>query len=68
MRKSHIVAAFVGVVLVAFAQWADPTFPRNGAIATVAFTAVLFGLLWECVTRLSAIVRSLLSSQNAGKR
>lgn len=68
MRNSHIVAALVGVVLVGFAQWADPTFPRNGAIATVAFTAVLFGLLWECVIRLSHIALSLLGRQHAGER
>lgn len=60
MRNSHIIAGFIGVLLVGYAQWADPTFPRNGAIATVAFVSVLFGLLWECAVRLSRIVLSLL--------
>lgn len=60
MRISHVIAGFIGVVLVGWAQWADPTFPSPNPVVTVAFTAVLFGLLWECVIRLSRLAKGLL--------
>ena len=65
MRTSHIVAAFLGVMLVGWVQWSDPTFPNPSPVVTVAYIGVLFGLLWECVIRLSRLVHGLLARKRS---
>lgn len=51
-RWHHALAAFIGVVLVAYVQWDDPAVANPGKAATVLMASLLFGLLWECILRL----------------
>lgn len=53
VRWHHIAAAFVGVVLVGYVQWSEPAVSNPGRAATVLGAALIFGLLWECIIRLS---------------
>ena len=62
IRISHILAAFLGAGLVTYVQWADGMdHPRSGAL----FSAVVCGLLWECLRRLSVLFKGLFSSKSA---
>lgn len=48
----HALAAFLGVMFVAYAQWDDPAVSNPGKAATVVLASLFFGLLWECILRL----------------
>jgi hypothetical protein len=63
IKNSHVVAAFAGVVLVAWLQWTDPSFPNPGRLTTVWQAALFFGLLWECMLRLPPLFDRLLRRQ-----
>lgn len=58
MRKSHIVAAFVGVVGAGWLQWKHGV--KGNEIATVIMVGTVSALLWECVLRFAVIIRRLL--------
>jgi hypothetical protein len=58
-----VIAAFIGVVLAGWLQWSTPGYEPPNPVVTVAFVGVLFGLLWECVIRLSVLTRGLLRRQ-----
>ena len=60
IRNSHVIAAFVGVVLAGWLQWSTPGYEPPKPIVTVLFVGVTFGLLWECAIRLSVLIRGLL--------
>lgn len=66
IRTGHVIAALVGIVLVAWAQSADPTFPAmGGKLPTVLWSSLFFGLCWECIVRLSRILNGLLTGKRA---
>lgn len=64
IRVSHILAAFLGATWVLWLQWSDGVeHPRSG----VLLWAILFGLLWECMLRLSVLFKGLFSAESADK-
>lgn len=63
IRASHVIAAFVGVALVAWAKVSDPLFPQTAWPIQSVFVAILFAMMWECCVRLFGIVRSLLAGK-----
>jgi hypothetical protein len=65
IRTSHVIAAFIGVVLVGIGQATDPTFPNAGPAATVLWTSLMFGAVWELVLRVGRALYGLLSGERA---
>lgn len=55
-RWDHVAAAFVAVVLIAYAQSKDPQFPNPGPIATVGVFGFWAAVMWECIVRLFRLV------------
>lgn len=67
IKTSHVIAAFVGCLLCAWAQWADPDkiwHNPSGALMTgpqILWMSLLFGAMWECILRLSRRLTGFLT-------
>ena len=63
IRASHIVAALLGIALIAWGRM-DPTFPMQGHdLPTVFWVAALFIFGWECILRAFRLVHRLLTGE-----
>lgn len=63
IRISHLIAALVGIMLVAWGR-TDPTFPMQGHDLPVVFwVAVLFIFGWEGILRASRLLKGLLTGE-----
>lgn len=63
MRRSHIVAAFVGVMLAGWLMYSGPERPGYkppNPVVLVAWVGVTSGLLWECALRAWEMARNTL--------
>ena len=56
IRTSHIVAAFIGVIAFAYIRY-DGGLPPGHDSVIVFWGAVIFGLGWEGIVRLSAALK-----------
>lgn len=65
IRTSHVIAAFVGVVFAAWLMTGDSALAQTPKPPLVLWTALLFGLMWECIVRLSSLLRGFLGRKRA---
>lgn len=59
IRTGHVVAAFVGVVLVAWLRTAEPGSIPAGNVPAVLWISLFFGALWECIVRLGKLLKGI---------
>lgn len=63
IRTSHVIAASIGGLLFAWGRWADPTFPEMSNGSIFLWSMVIFGGGWECIVRLLALLKQLLTGE-----
>jgi hypothetical protein len=52
IRKSHVIAALIGIVIAAYLRSRDPVLAQANSVAAVLWTSLMFGAVWELVLRL----------------
>jgi hypothetical protein len=65
VRVSHVIAALVGVILVGWLEWSDGQSLVKLAPAILAWGGLLGMGLWECMSRLPALLDKLLTHKRA---
>jgi hypothetical protein len=51
VRRGHVVAAFIGVVIAAYLRSRDPVLAQENPTGAVLWTALMFGAVWEIMVR-----------------
>lgn len=59
VRTGHVVAAFIGVLILAALRASDPASPvaQANPVMAVLWTALMFGAVWELISRLSKLLK-----------
>ncbi len=60
IRKDHVAAAFLGIVLLAWGHSSGELHTHAAKVFEVLTTALVFGALWECILRASRLLVGLL--------
>lgn len=62
IRTSHVIAAFIGTIALAYVRF-DGGMPGSSNLSIVFWGAVIFGMGWECIVRLLALFKQLLTGE-----